>query len=104
MTNVFGEFGNWTTIFWVPAIAIAFLSVWAIAFNFSVLVRHISRASRVPSIVPLLGAFCGALALLICPWRPVAAYWWVPVVIDPGTWWLVALVPYAVWQRRTKCP
>jgi len=74
------------------------LSVWAIVFNYYVVVSSLRKKPNTPSIGPVMGAAFGAVALLLCP-GVNPHYAWLPVILDPATWWLVVFVPSTCFKR-----
>lgn len=69
---------------WFCFIVLSTLSVWVIAANAAMVILAWC-AKRSGSLTPLLGGFCGMLALWFSPLAAWKAWWWALLVIDLGT-------------------
>jgi len=89
---------------WFFFIVLSALCVLIVADNDATVVRAWFR-KKGGSLVPLIGGLSGMLALLISPLPGWRDWWWVPLVADVGTAWLLAacLIAVCVWTvRRSK--
>ena len=76
-----------TTLF----IVLSFFSFGFSAANGCVLVAFLKRRQR-GSMIPLLGGLAGLIAVMLAPWHSVRQLWWLPLLLDVGTfYWLVTL-------------
>lgn len=85
--------GSWFQ--WIPAVLFALPPAIAIVGNLWYAVGYLlAPHKRHPSMIPLVGGLMGAGFCLLVPIEGLAWYWWVPIVIDPGTGW--PIVAFAV--------
>ncbi len=81
--EVLGEIVLWARI----GIAIPTFPImtWAITMNWATLIRHLIGSAPRDTVQPLVGGICGAIALLAVPVPFYNLFFWVPLVIDPGS-------------------
>ena len=70
---------------WLLALPFAGLFLVATAFNYTVLFNGFAGREFSPSMGPLIGGLSGAVALIVCPIDGATDWWWVPLVVDPGS-------------------
>lgn len=75
------------------------LFIGPVLANWSLLVRYLRGGAR-SSLVPFVGGFFGVGAALLSSDPAVRRYWWVPLIVDPGS------IPIVLWTifgllRRT---
>ena len=58
-------------------LALATANAWAVVSYF--------RSKRHVSAVPVIGGFCGSLALIVVPIYVQRGWWWLPLVLDYGS-------------------
>lgn len=91
-------------LLWVLPAGFGVLSIAFIAGNWST-VYCAWRAARNDgaqrySLIPLAGGVFGALALLAAPDPALKAWFWLPMVIDPGGVWYLGMAVLAIRQAR----
>lgn len=69
---------------WVAVGLFAVISVWMIVMNVAIFWNNF-HGKRYVSWVPAVGGMFGMLALLEMPFAGSHRWWWVPLVIDPGS-------------------
>jgi hypothetical protein len=81
------------------AIGLAALSASAVLGNLGIIFRQLRLGRKGVSLVPLVGGVSGAIAILAFPREGLGKWAWVPLVLDPGTLFLV-LTPLLLLYRR----
>ena len=84
---------------WIAPAGLAVIGVWIVIINYSVALSYYLRGER-QSLVPLLGGVFLSVAVLACPIRAVAAYAWVPLVIDLGCGYLLLSLLYSIIRAK----
>ena len=69
---------------WTGVFLLALISLIAIVNNLRLALQWLAVRKR-GSLVPLVGGVCGAVALLIVPNPAARIWWWLPLVLDPGS-------------------
>ncbi len=59
-------------------------SLWAVILNWSIIWLGMARRRR-GSLAPLVGGLVGAVAVRLSPWPQMRPWWWIPLVLDPGS-------------------
>jgi len=76
----------------------AFFFVGFVGCNLSVLLRYYIRGTT-GSQIPLFGGLAGCLALVVAP-LDLSRWWWVPLLIDPGSALLIlGTIGTVLWKR-----
>jgi hypothetical protein len=75
------------SIRWLIAVPLGLFGLFGIVCNFACVVKQ-------RSLVPLVGGACVALAWLLCPAMGGRVWAWVPFVLDPGCWIILAACIY----------
>jgi hypothetical protein len=86
----------------VVGIALALLWLNVAGFNAYVLYLVVKRAEKRPSFGPILGALVGPAAIFVLPFPGLYQYWWVPIVFDIGTWWLMFSVMWLLLSPKGR--
>jgi hypothetical protein len=81
------------------AIVLAVLSAAAVVGNIGIVLWQLFLGRKGISLVPLVGGLLGALAVLTFPREGLAMWFWIPLVLDPGTLILI-LAPFVLLWRH----
>ena len=82
---------------WVCAVILALFAVGVVAANWILVIRGI-RGQPSGSQVPLIGGLAGAASLFVVPSDGVL-WWWIPLVLDPGSVPLLFVTAtYHIWR------
>jgi hypothetical protein len=68
---------------WVACAALLLLSAAATVTNWALVLRYFLKKRR-NSLVPIVGGVAGVLGCLVSPSLMLRAWWWLPLVLDPG--------------------
>lgn len=92
MNPIYPEF-RWT----IAGLLVIFFVLCAAA-NAHLIIRSVRARpdQRVPSMIPLVGGFAGAIGLILAPIEEIRAYAWLPPLLDIGCGPYLALVGFAV--------
>lgn len=75
---------------WIVFIIGTAIMLGCMAANLATLYGYLTKRER-GSMIPLVGGASGAVAIAFGPFGAAAGYWWLPLVVDPGSLiWLVA--------------
>ena len=97
------------TIRWILAAPLFLLGAWAILYHWRLIVlfirvRFFGRQHKWESSIPLVGPICICLGSLVAPAPELLRYAWLPFLIDPATYTLVASLPFLfrdlVWTKK----
>lgn len=70
---------------WIAGIILSVFSAWIICMNgLTFWERHIQH-KKTPSWIPLLGGLSGTVGLLILPVIAIKHFWWLPLILDWGS-------------------
>jgi hypothetical protein len=88
--------------FWCMAWILGAVFVFVSFANAAIAVRWRTRGIS-GSLVPLVGGLAGLIAFLTLPFVTLNHWWWIPLLLDLGTGYLViATVLFAVQRALTK--
>jgi ADP-ribosyl-[dinitrogen reductase] hydrolase len=90
---------------WVAAGLFASLFIVVAATNVHVMFiapRRLAEGARGPSPVPMVGGFFGVIACLTAPEPTVRWFAWLPLLLDPGSVYLVALALQALRREEEQ--
>ena len=92
-----------TELRWVAAGLLAVISAAVTLGNFGLILRWLI-SKKGSSQVPVLGGLAGLLAMLVAPSAWLQAWWWAPLLVDPGTAPLLAATAWDALRRRRGQP
>lgn len=71
--------------------------------NAATLLRFVVSKRR-GSMIPFFGGIAGALGIVASPQTPLHGLWWLPLLVDPGSAFLVVTSLVSIARRRGKDP
>lgn len=72
------------TICWILGSAGLLFSLGCLVGNHGLLIRYAVK-KKTASMIPFIGGLVGAGALILLPVQGARQYWWVPLILDPGS-------------------
>ena len=82
----------------VGAVILALFATAVVAGNWILVIRGL-RGQPSGSQIPLFGGLAGAASLFVVPTNGVALWWWIPLVLDPGSVPLLFVTAtYCLWR------
>ena len=83
------------TVQLVASISLSMIAIWLIGLNLLAGWNTWVRKRKTGSLISLLGGSAGAIALLVGnPYFQSRHFWWLPLVIDPGSTLLICVLVY----------
>jgi hypothetical protein len=73
------------------------------ASNAATLVRYVV-SKRKGSMIPFLGGVAGSVGVVVSPEPALRPFWWLPLLVDPGSVVFVVSALVALARRRGKHP
>jgi hypothetical protein len=75
---------------WLLPIVCTLFFLWVSCLNYVCAIRAL-RGGAKSSMVPLIGGGAGALALILSPVSSVRDFWFLPLLLDPGSALLLSM-------------
>lgn len=84
---------------WTLGLLLGAFSLHVIILNIGVFYVQLRKIAY-PSWIPVLGGVAGSAALLIIPMASLHSFWWIPLLVDPGT--VIGHIWTAIYWIRVK--
>ena len=81
------------------AIVLAAFSAAVVVGNIGIVARQLFLGRKGVSPIPLVGGLSGTVAVLTFPREGLAMWFWIPLVLDPGTATLILAPPILLWRH-----
>jgi TRAP-type C4-dicarboxylate transport system permease small subunit len=73
---------------WTATVIFLALSLLAMIGNWKIVISYVTT-KKGATFIPLFGGICGCLGLLACPNPTAFKLWWLPLLVDPGSVFMV---------------